>query len=198
MRRPQHGPSPRSRSAKRASPAQATAGMPTTRHPGRVVFRDEDAHGLGQARRQMADEVAALRAARHEPESDRRRLLSDLASRLDALVASLADAPSLCGQRAALGRLAAGSATATSPRRRAAQSSTRSGMRPSRNWPPSRKDTRRPRKDPRAGISDSGRGRPDSCASPLRRIHSWQPVLPTTRCLRCPLHDPRRPGPGLI
>ena len=55
----------------------------------------------------MADEVAALRAARHQPESERRRLLSDLASRLDALVASLADAPSLCGQRAALGRLAA-------------------------------------------------------------------------------------------
>ena len=27
----------RSRSAKRASPAQATAGMPTTRHPARVL-----------------------------------------------------------------------------------------------------------------------------------------------------------------
>jgi len=47
-----------------------------------------------------------LRAARHEPESERRRLLSDLASRLDAVVASLAGAPSLAAQRAALGRLA--------------------------------------------------------------------------------------------
>jgi hypothetical protein len=55
-------------------------GIPTTRHPGRVVFQAEDADRLARARRQMADEVAALRAARHEPENERRRRLSDLAS----------------------------------------------------------------------------------------------------------------------
>jgi Ca-activated chloride channel homolog len=97
----------RTRGGRKASRAQATAGTPATRHPGRVVFRAEDTHRLGQARRQMADEVAALRAARHAPESERRRLLSDLASRLDALVASLARTPSPRGQPAALGRLAA-------------------------------------------------------------------------------------------
>lgn len=95
-----------SRSVKRASSAQATGGRPATRRPGRVDFRDDDAHGLGQARSQLTGEAAALRAARHEPESERRRLLSDLASRLDALVASLADVLSLRGQRAALARLA--------------------------------------------------------------------------------------------
>ena len=96
----------RPRGGQNASRAQATAVTPTTRRPGRVVIRDEDAHEGDQARRQMTGEVAALRAARHEPESERRRLLSDLASRLDALVASLAGTPSLREQRAALARLA--------------------------------------------------------------------------------------------
>jgi Ca-activated chloride channel homolog len=65
-----------------------------------------DAHRLALARRQAADEAAALRAARREPDSERRRLLADLASRLDAFVASLADAPSLGQQRACLAGLA--------------------------------------------------------------------------------------------
>jgi hypothetical protein len=54
----------------------------------------------------VADEAAALRAARHEPQNERRRLLADLASRLDAVIASLADAPSLWQQRAFLASLA--------------------------------------------------------------------------------------------
>jgi len=99
-------PMVRTRSDVSASPARASRRVPTTRRPGRVVFRAGDAHRLGQARSQMAGEVAALRAARHDPENERRRRLSDLTSRLDALVASLAAAPSLWGQRAALGRLA--------------------------------------------------------------------------------------------
>jgi Ca-activated chloride channel homolog len=65
-----------------------------------------DVHRLALARRQAADEAAALRTARHEPESERRRLLADLASRLDALIAWLADAPSLQHQRVSLDRLA--------------------------------------------------------------------------------------------
>jgi Ca-activated chloride channel homolog len=72
----------------------------------RPPVRAGDAHRLALARRQAADEAAALRAARHEPESERRRLLADLASRLDALIASLADAPSLQQQRVSLAGLA--------------------------------------------------------------------------------------------
>jgi hypothetical protein len=79
---------------------------PSARPQGRTVFRAGGAHRLALARRQVADEAAALRAARHEPENERRRLLADLASRLDALIASLADAPSLWQQRASLARLA--------------------------------------------------------------------------------------------
>jgi Ca-activated chloride channel family protein len=84
----------------------AAMAAPSARPQGRTVFRAGGAHRLALARRQVADEAAALRAARHEPENERRRLLADLASRLDALIASLADAPSLWQQRASLARLA--------------------------------------------------------------------------------------------
>jgi Ca-activated chloride channel family protein len=85
---------------------QAAMAAPSVPSQGRTVFRADDAHRLTLARRQVAEEAAALRAAQHEPENNRRRLLADLASRLDALIASLADAPSLWQQRASLARLA--------------------------------------------------------------------------------------------
>ena len=43
-----------------------------------------------QARRQMADEAAALEAAQGAPEAERTRLLGDLATRIEAMVAWLA------------------------------------------------------------------------------------------------------------
>lgn len=85
---------------------RAAMAAPSARAQGRMVVQTHDAHRLALARHQAADEAAALGAARHEPESERRRLLADLASRLDALMASLADAPSLWQQRASLAGLA--------------------------------------------------------------------------------------------
>jgi Ca-activated chloride channel family protein len=46
---------------------------------------------LGQVRRQLADEAAMLRAARPAPGAERARLLADLATRIDAALAWLAD-----------------------------------------------------------------------------------------------------------
>ena len=89
-----------------ASPAVAVGASAAPRLQARTALRGDEAQRLALARRQIADEVAALRAARREKETERRRLLADLASRLDALVASLADAPSLWAHRAALARLA--------------------------------------------------------------------------------------------
>jgi Ca-activated chloride channel family protein len=86
--------------------AWAAMAAPSARPQGRTVFQADDAHRLALARHQAADEAAALRTARGEPGNERRRLLADLASRLDALIASLADAPSLWQQRAALAGLA--------------------------------------------------------------------------------------------
>ena len=61
---------------------------------------------LVQARRQMANEVAALRAADDTPDPERIRLLADLATRIDALLAWLAgDAPA-AGQLTGLTGLA--------------------------------------------------------------------------------------------
>jgi Ca-activated chloride channel homolog len=60
---------------------------------------------LGRARRQLADEAAALRAARGAPEADRARLLADLGTRIQALLAWLA-ADSTAGGQADLARLA--------------------------------------------------------------------------------------------
>jgi Ca-activated chloride channel family protein len=54
-----------------------------------------DAPRLVEARRQMADEAAELRAVHDAPDSERARLLGDLATRIDALLAWLA------GERAA-------------------------------------------------------------------------------------------------
>ena len=54
-----------------------------------------DAPRLVEARRQMADEAAELRAVHDAPDTERARLLGDLATRIDALLAWLA------GERAA-------------------------------------------------------------------------------------------------
>jgi Ca-activated chloride channel homolog len=86
-----------------AAPAVATA---RARPRAGAVWPAGDTQRLALARRQMADEAAALQAARHEPGAERLRLLADLASRLDALIASLAVAPSLGQQRTALAALA--------------------------------------------------------------------------------------------
>jgi Ca-activated chloride channel homolog len=49
-----------------------------------------EASRLERARRQLADEAAALRAAQGAPEADRVRLLADLGTRIEALLACLA------------------------------------------------------------------------------------------------------------
>jgi len=59
---------------------------------------------LAQARRQMADEVAALRAAQGAPDAERALLLADLATRIEALLAWLAGNLADGGQLAGLAR----------------------------------------------------------------------------------------------
>jgi Ca-activated chloride channel homolog len=61
-------------------PATAALGVPGT----------DAASWLERARRQMADEAAALQAAQGTPEAERARLLADLATRIEAVVAWLA------------------------------------------------------------------------------------------------------------
>jgi len=61
---------------------------------------------LLRARRQLADEVAALRAAQGAPETERIRLLADLGTRIDALLAWLAGDPAAAGQLTGLTGLA--------------------------------------------------------------------------------------------
>ena len=50
------------------------------------------------ARRQMADEAAALRTAQGAPEAERARMLADLATRIEAMAAWLAADPAAAGQ----------------------------------------------------------------------------------------------------
>jgi Ca-activated chloride channel homolog len=59
---------------------------------------------LAQARRQMADEVAALRAAQGTPDAERAQLLADLATRIEALLVWLAGNLADGGQLAGLAR----------------------------------------------------------------------------------------------
>ena len=53
---------------------------------------------LVQARRQAADEAAALRSATDAPDTERARLLADLATRIEALLAAVAADPALASQ----------------------------------------------------------------------------------------------------
>jgi Ca-activated chloride channel family protein len=69
------------------------------RRPGRRAW-------LLAARGQVADEIAALRLAQDAPAAERLRFLADLATRLDALLALLADEQARTGELAALTELA--------------------------------------------------------------------------------------------
>ncbi len=57
-----------------------------------------EASRVARARRQAADEAAALRAAQHAPDAERARLLADLATRIEALLAWLAGDLAAAGQ----------------------------------------------------------------------------------------------------
>ena len=61
---------------------------------------------LVQARRQLADEVSALRTAHHVPDAERVRILADLATRIDALLAWLTRDPAAAGRLTGLTALA--------------------------------------------------------------------------------------------
>jgi len=80
----------------------ASPGRPRGRHPGRPAG---DVRLLA-ARDQVADEVAALRLAQDAPSAERLRFLADLATRLDALLTSLAGEPAGTGELAGLTELA--------------------------------------------------------------------------------------------
>jgi Ca-activated chloride channel homolog len=55
---------------------------------------------LALARRQMAEEAAALRAEQGAPDTERTRMLADLATRIEALLSWLAGDPAATGQPA--------------------------------------------------------------------------------------------------
>jgi Ca-activated chloride channel family protein len=57
-----------------------------------------EAPRLPRARRQAAEEAAALRAARGAPDAERAQLLADLATRIEALLAALGPAPAGAGE----------------------------------------------------------------------------------------------------
>jgi Ca-activated chloride channel family protein len=59
------------------------------------------------AREQIADEVAALRLARRDPDAERLRFLADLGTRLDALLTWLPGEPGGTGELAGLADLVA-------------------------------------------------------------------------------------------
>ncbi|MBV9445995.1 MAG: VWA domain-containing protein [Streptosporangiaceae bacterium] len=103
-----------SKQAKRAAPMMgmpATPQIPTmSPRAGQLNQLPGDASRLAQVRRQLADEGAALRAAEHAPDSERARLLADLATRIEALLTWLAEGPApnplAAGQVTALTELA--------------------------------------------------------------------------------------------
>jgi Ca-activated chloride channel family protein len=99
-----------------ASGASAAAAGVRTPYQGTGARLAGDAPRLLQVRRQLADEAAALRAAQDVPEAERIRLLADLATRIDVLLAWLAGDPAAAGQLAgdpaAAGQLAGDPAAA--------------------------------------------------------------------------------------
>ncbi|HEV2934932.1 MAG TPA: VIT domain-containing protein [Streptosporangiaceae bacterium] len=78
--------------------ATSAASMAPTGVPAGTGPHGGEAPRILQARRQMGAEAAALRAAHDAPEAERVRLLADLATRIDALLAWLGGDPAAAGQ----------------------------------------------------------------------------------------------------
>ena len=76
------------------------------RYRGLSAQRVGGADRLVQARRQIADEVSALRAADNRPDAERVRILADLATRIEALLAWLTGDPAVAWQLSRLTALA--------------------------------------------------------------------------------------------
>jgi Ca-activated chloride channel family protein len=96
----------------RRMPASAAEGRKATARPLRARHQGLSAptatgpDRLVQARRQLAGEVLALRRARHTPDAERARILADLATRIEALVAWLTGDPAVAEQLSWLTALA--------------------------------------------------------------------------------------------
>jgi Vault protein inter-alpha-trypsin domain len=67
-------------------------------YQGRSARHVGDADRLVQARRQIADEVAALRTAHHVPDAERARILADLATRIESLLVWVTEDPAAAGR----------------------------------------------------------------------------------------------------
>ncbi len=103
------GPRPAGRRAPMARPRLFATSAPSGRHrPAESTGQPaESTDRQAVARRQLAAEAAALRAARPGSAAERARILADLATRLDALLSWLAGDPAGSGRPAALTDLAA-------------------------------------------------------------------------------------------
>ncbi len=93
MRAPRGRMMPMSAAAGPGVVAKPSARPVSSSYQGLSARRVSDADRLVQARRQIADEVAALCAAQHLPDADRVRILADLGTRIEALVAWLTGDP---------------------------------------------------------------------------------------------------------
>jgi Ca-activated chloride channel family protein len=92
--------------AGRKAAAKSSARPLRAPYQGLSARRVSDADRLVQARRQIADEVSALRTVHHVPDADRVLILADLATRIDALLAWLTGDPAAAGRLTELTALA--------------------------------------------------------------------------------------------
>ncbi len=92
--------------AGRMTAAKSSARPLRAPYQGLSARRVSDAGRLVQARRQIADEVSALRTVHHVPDADRVLILADLATRIDALLAWLTGDPAAAGRLTELTALA--------------------------------------------------------------------------------------------
>jgi len=92
--------------AGRKAVAKRSARPLRARYEGLSARGAGDTDRLVQARRQLADEVSALRTAHHVPDADRVRILADLATRIDALLVWLTGDPAATGRLTGLTALA--------------------------------------------------------------------------------------------
>ena len=90
----------------RKTVAKSSARPLRARYQGLSARREGDADRLVQARRQIADEVSALHTAHHVPDAERIRILADLATRIEALLAWLTGDPAAALQVTGLTDLA--------------------------------------------------------------------------------------------